>query len=289
METKEEVSVKNFTLPNEIVTAKFVPKRRGMAANVESNHVIYGGMLSNAVKIYYCPLQRSGGVANILTREEKEFLEAELGGINLSVYGDFWTTFNVKLRKDNASNVFDLSNPVDFISFKILSNYPEEIASSWKERDDKITYIFAITRAGEEINESKVKLDVKKEAFKLFGKIEDDKEKLFGVLKLLTNQPISRASTMDWLQGKVQEHVDKNPSGFINIVKDAAFVTKMLIHRAVELDVIKKHGNKYETIDGLELCNSGETATFANTVRFLDEDKNQEIRLLIEARVENAG
>tara|TARA_R110000822_G_scaffold302649_3_gene427024 strand:- start:6645 stop:7517 length:873 start_codon:yes stop_codon:yes gene_type:complete len=289
MGTKGEVkAVKTFTLPNEIITVKFVPKKKGMAANVEDNHVLSGGMLTNATKRYYCPNKRSGGIANILTSEEKTFLEQELGGVNLSVYGDFWYEFSVSLRKDSASNKFDLSVPTEYISYKILSAYTEEIAPAWKSRHDKMTYMFAITRVGEEMNASKVKLDVKKEAFKVFGKIEDDKEKLFGALKLLTNQPISRASTLDWLQGKVQEHVDENPTGFLNIVKDPSFETKMLVNRAVELKVIKKNGNKHATVDGLDLCNVGETATFANTVRFLDNDKNQEVRLLIEARVETA-
>lgn len=285
---EEEVMEKTtFSLPNEIVTVKFVPKKRGMAAHVEDNHVISGGMLNKAVKTFYCPLQRSGGIANILSKEEKVCLENELG-INLSVYGDFWTEYSVKLYKDNASNILDLSNPIEYISYKILLHYPDDVAKSWKERNDKISYQFAITRANEEVNESKLKLDVKKEAFKLFGKIEDDKEKLFGVLRLLTNQPISRASAIDWLQGKVQEHVDTNPNGFLNVIKDPSFDTKMIIHRGVETGVILKKGNKYETPDGLELCNAGETSTFANAVRFLNQDKNQEVRLLIEARIDNA-
>lgn len=280
----EEIS---FSLPKEIVTVKFVPRKRGMAAHVEDNHVIAGGMLTNAVKTFYCPLQRSGGIANILNKEEKEYLESALG-INLSVYGDFWTDYSVKLHKDNASNILDLSNPIEYISYKILSAYPDDIAPSWKERNDKVSYQFAITRPNEEVNETKLKLDVKKEAFKLFGKIEDDKEKLLGVLKLLTNQPISTASSLDWLQGKVQQHVDENPNGFINVVRDPNFETKMLINKAVENKVILKTGNKYQTPDGLELCHAGETPTYNNAVRFLNDDKNQEVRLLIEARIDNA-
>lgn len=287
MENKEN-EVTGFQLPNEVVTVKFVPKKKGMAANVDDNHVIAGGMLTNTTKTYYCPLKKSGGLANVLTKEEKAYLEQELGGIDLSIYGDFWKKFRVKLRKDNASNRFDLSDPTQYIAVKILEKYRQEIAHSWRERNDKVSYMFAITRDGEEVNETKQKLDTKKLAFKLFGKIEDDRDKLLGILKLLTNQPISQASKLDWLQGKVQEHVDVNPSGFVSTIQDPSFETKILIKKAIEVGVIKKKGNKYETVDGLELCNSKDTPTFANTVRFLDNDKNQEVRLLLEARVENA-
>ena len=276
-----------FRLPNKIATIKFIPKRKGMAASVEDNHVISGGMLTNSVKRYFCPLQRSGGIANILSKEEKTYLEETLG-INLSVYGDFWASFSVMLRKDSASNKFDMSDPIGYISVKILEAYKDDIAPNWKARNDKMTYQFAITFPGEEVNENKLRLDVKKLAFKLFGKIEDDKEKLLGVLKLITNQPVSATSTMDWLQGTVQEHVDSNPANFVSILKDASFETRILIKRGIEVGVIKKKGNKHETIDGLDLCNPGQTSTFENTVKFLEQDKNQEVRLLLEARIDNA-
>jgi hypothetical protein len=41
-----------------------------MAANVESNHVISGGLLSNAVRKFSAPLQRNGSIKTVLTNEE---------------------------------------------------------------------------------------------------------------------------------------------------------------------------------------------------------------------------
>tara|TARA_R110000851_G_scaffold268235_1_gene420920 strand:+ start:893 stop:1759 length:867 start_codon:yes stop_codon:yes gene_type:complete len=287
MKTQEETVQKSFSLPNELVTVKFVPKKKGMAANVEDNHVISGGMLNNAVKTFYCPLQRKGGMANILSRVEKDHLE-DITGKDLSVYGDFWLKFKVKLYKDNASNVYDLSDPMGFIAIRLLEQYTNVIAKSWGARNDKISYQFAITRPGEEINETKIKLDVKFLAFKLYGKMENDRTKLLGVLKLLSNQPISATSDLSWLQGKVQDYVDNSSAKFVQLVNDPSFETQILIKRGVEVGVIRKNGNKYESLDGLELCKSGEVATFVNTVRFMDDDRNQEVRLLIEARIDNA-
>ena len=290
MKNKEEVVEKGkvaFKLPKETVTVKFVAKRKGMAAHVEDNHVISGGMLTNSVKRFQCPLHRSNEIANILSNEEKEHLE-ELTGQNLSVYGDFWKKYTVPLRKDDASNIFDLSNPFEFISVRILENYPNEIAKTWKQRNDRVSIQFAITRPDELTNEKKAKLDVKKMAFKMFGKIEDDREYLAGILKLLANAPISKSAKLEWLQGNVQEHVDINPKRFVELMNDTNLETKLLINSAIEAGVIKKQGNKYTTIDGLELCEASETATLNNTIRFLGKDKNQEIRLLIEARVSNA-
>ncbi len=277
-----------FKLPSRRVTVKFVPRKKGMAANVDDNHVIAGGMLPNAKDTFYCPLQRSGGIANILSKKEKEYLEQELG-LDLSVYGDFWKTFNVKLGKSDAGNRFDTSNPLEFISLRILEQYTDQIAPSWKERKNKPSYKYAITEQGEEQDEKKIKLDLKKEAFKKYGRIEEDKDALIGVLKLLENKPISKESKLSWIQGQVEAFLDQHPGKFVQLMTDPYLETKLLLNKAVEAGAVKKNGNSYRTIDGLDLCNSGQKPTFNNAVRFLNEDKNQEVRLLIESRIENSN
>jgi hypothetical protein len=276
----------NFELPNEIVIVKFIGRRRGMAANVDSNHVISGGMLSNSVKKFSAPLQRNGSIKNVLTNDEKTHLES-LTGLDLSIYNtDFWRDFRVTLHKEDASNRFDLSNAIDYISIKVLQSYSkEDIALTWADRNKNQTYQFAITREDEEMLESKGKYDSKKEAFKLYGKIEEDKEKLIGVLKLLTNKPISKDSKLEWIQNKVEEFIDNMPSQFVSVVNDKSFYTKMLINEGIDKGVIIKNSNKYSTIDGLELCKVGEIATFDNAVNFLNDVKNQEIFTLVEAKI----
>ena len=277
----------NFTLPNEIVTLRYIHRNRGMAANVDKNHVIAGGFLSKAVRKFCTPLMRNGSIANILSNDEKEYLES-ITGLNLSVYGDFWNTFRVALHKEDANNRLDLSNPMDYISYKILQSLKNEISSDWSSRNNKQTYQFAICRENEEMLESKGKYDSKKEAFKLYGKIEDSKEQLLGVLKLLTNKNLSKDSKLDWLQHEVEKVVDKEPQKFLNVVKDKSLFTKILINEAIEKGIVVKKANKYSTVDGLELCEAGEVPTFDNAVRYLDELRNQEVRTIIEAKLEKA-
>lgn len=287
METKGKLAgtIENsFSLPNDIITVKFIKKNKGMASNVEASHVISGGMLIGSVKTFRAPLTRNNTIANVLTKEEKEYLE-RVTDLNLSVYGPFWETFKVALHKEDASNRFDLSSPMDYIAIKLLESLKDEIASSWSERNRKQTYQFAICKQDEEMLESKVKYDSKKEAFKLYGKIEDDKDKLLGVLKLLTNKPISKDSTLNWLQHKIEEFIDTMPSQFVNVINDKTFYTKMLLNTGVESGVILKVGNKYKTLDGLDLCNSGEIATFDNAVNYLDNPLNQEVRTIIETKI----
>lgn len=279
-----EVLEKTFTLPQKTVTVKYIKRKKGMASNVSEDHVISGGMLSGSVKRYCTPLMRNGSLANVLNSAEKEELE-KLTGLNLSIYSDFWKEHAVSLFKED--NLLDLSNPLDYISYKILLSYKNDICPKWTDRNLKQSYEFVIVSGDEELNEKKVSYDSKKEAFKLYGKIEDDKDKLLGILKLLTNKPISSDSTLTWLQTKVEEFIDSKPSLFIDLIKDSKFETKLLIQNAEEKGYVKKSGNKYSTIDGLDLCESGQIPTFENAIAYLDNPKHQDVRGIIEAKLLN--
>jgi tRNA splicing endonuclease len=271
-----------FTLPERTVTVKYINRKKGMASNVGDDHVISGGMLSGSVKRFQVPLLRNGSLKNVLTNEEKEFLESRTG-LNLSIYGEFWSNHFVALFKDD--NRLDLSDPMDYLSYKILMSLKDDIAPSWSERNVKQTYQFVVTSSDEELTEKKQGLDNKKEAFKLYGKIEDDKEKLIGILKLLTNKPISKDATLKWLQSQVEEFLDKKPESFVAMLKDSKLETKLLVQSAEDKGVIVKSGNKYATSDGLDLCENGQIPTFENAIAYLDNPKHQEVRSLIEAKL----
>lgn len=281
-ETKTKKS--QFTLPEGVVTVKFIKRKKGMASNVGDNHVISGGMLTNSKKTFSAPLQNNGAIANVLNKEEKEYIE-DLTGLNLSVYGDFWKTYTVDLFKDDASNKFDLSNPMDYMSIQLLKCLKNDIAVKWADRNNKQTYQFAIITDDEIPNEKKAKLDIKKEAFKLYGKIEDDRDMLIGVLKLIDNSPISKDSKLTWVQGKVEEIVDTTPEIFVKLMKDESLSTKLLIHKGIEKKIVVRNGNKFSTVDGLELAENGQNPSFVNAVKYLDNPKHQEVRDLIEARI----
>ena len=283
-ELRDEV-IEKFELPDKEIVVKYIRRKQGMASSVGDEHVIAGGMLEGAVCKYQAPLLRNGSIANVLTKEEKATLE-ELTGLDLSVYGDFWTEHFVSLFKDD--NRFNLRNPLDYISYKILWFLKDDIARTWSERNDKQTYRFVMTSSDEEITEKKVGYDHKKNAFKLYGKIEDDKDKLIGIIKLLTNKPVSKDSPLKWLQTKVEEFIDNKPAAFIELLNDTKFETKLLIQNAEEKGVIIKHGNKYKTIDGLDLCENSQVATFENAITYLDNPKHQDVRSFIEAKILNA-
>lgn len=272
----------DFTLPESTITVKYIKRKKGMASNVSDDHVISGGMLSGSVKKFPAPLLKNGSIANVLTKDEKIYLE-DVTGLDLSVYGEFWTNHYVSLFKDD--NTFDLSNPMDYISYKILLFCKDDVAHSWKERNLRQTYQFVITSGEEEMTEKKVGFDNKKEAFKIYGKIEDDKDKLIGILTLLTNKPISKDTSLKWLQTKVEEFIDTKPESFVTLIKDKSLETKLLINQALDKGIIVKNSNKYSTVDGLDLCENSQIPTFENAVAYLDNVKHQDVRSLVEAKI----
>lgn len=278
----EEVKNGNFVLPNKTIVVKHVGRKTGMAANVGSDHVISGGMLEGAIKKFQAPLLKNGVIANVLTNDEKEYIES-VTGLDLSVYGEFWKKHFVSLRKED--NLFDLSNPTDYISYKIMLFLKDTIAHSWEERNLKQTYQFVITSENEEMVEKKSGLDHKKEAFKQYARIENDRDKLRGILVLLKGTPVSEDTSLLWLQTRIEEYLDEKPKQFVTLLNDPNLDTKLLINTAIDKGIVVRHNNKYSTSDGIPLHEAGQNSTFDNAVEYLNQAKNQDTRAFIEAKI----
>nr|DAU83986.1 MAG TPA: hypothetical protein [Crassvirales sp.] len=96
-------------------------------------HILYGGMAENAVKYFTVPQLESGKLVNVLTDDEKNFLE-EIMGLEynaLSIYkkeNNYWHNRQVRLLKQD--NILDLSDPEQYIKYKILLANKDEIAPS---------------------------------------------------------------------------------------------------------------------------------------------------------------
>ena len=142
-------------LTNEKVIVRFIARPRGSVT--DPKHVLYGGMSPKAEYMVTTPLLRSGAFADVLTKEEKKYLEHAMGlePNALSVYNrtnNFWNDANpnglgrISLKK--GDNQFDLSNPLDYIKVKVLRAYSDVIAPSMQALQDKpkATYKFVIIR-----------------------------------------------------------------------------------------------------------------------------------------------
>ena len=165
-------------LRNERIIVRFVPRPSSMVQN--PRHILYGGMAETATRSYVVPrLNSTGMFKNILTDNEKSFLEKAMGlEYNaLSIYkkeNNFWDDSNpmgigrVILHKQD--NYFDLSVPEDYIKYKILLANKDQIASSLEELEDrpKATYQFVIISESSEAKLNSSKADIKKKCWMEF-------------------------------------------------------------------------------------------------------------------------
>lgn len=261
----------------------------------DPKHILYGGMADDAVKTFVVPKLTTGTFVNVLTNSEMAFLEDYLGMDKgtLSVYkkeNNFWSDANpqginkVRLRKQD--NYLDLSIPEDYIRYKILLANKDFIAASLKVLEDrpKATYQFVIIEGSEQVNSAKRNMNITRECYMEFGKIENDIETLMTVVELIDGRNVAPNTSIDFLQTKIDSFIQSNPKTFLKVVKDETLPTKVLIRRSVNAGNIVKRGDYlYLKKDGKPLCGDNEEPILSVAVKYLNNPRNQDIKLGLEA------
>ena len=277
-------------LRNERIIVRHVPKEGGLVTNPK--HILYGGMAENAVRYFTVPiLESSGAYKNVLTDDEKAFLE-EVMGLEynaLSVYkkeNNYWSNYQVRLTKQD--NFLDLSVPDDYIKYKVLKANSNFIADSLETLQDKpkATYQFVMIREGEEESNESEKLSATMRCYMEYGKIKDDKDTLKCIIELIDGRPIAANSKIELLQGKINNLIQADSKLFLKIITDPLLSTKVLINKAIEAGIISKRGDQYYLISSNSpLCGNNEDPTLNVAARYLNFPKNQELKLSIEAKI----
>ena len=278
-------------LKNERILVRFVPKEDSNITNPK--HILYGGMAEGAVKYYTVPILASTGTyKNVLTDDEKAFLESYMGlEYNaLSVYNkinNFWANFTVRLTKHD--NYLDLSDPNDYIKYKVLLANTDFIADSLKTLNDhpKATYQFVMIKEGESEKREEEKMSVTMKCYKEYGKIEEDNDTLRCIIELIDNRPIAKNTKSEFLKSRINSLIQADPKLFYNIITDEYLNNKVLIKTATEEGVIKRRNNLYYFED-TPLCPDGTESTLSVAAEYIGLGKNQDLKLRIEALLNKA-
>ena len=113
-------------LRNERIIVRHIPRQSNMVQNPK--HVLYGGMAENAIRVFVVPRLTSGKYVNVLTNDEKDFLEHTMGLEDnaLSIHKrehNFWDDSNpdgiAKVMLKKQDNYLDLSGHCD--NYRIVS------------------------------------------------------------------------------------------------------------------------------------------------------------------------
>lgn len=282
-------------LRNEKVIVRFIAKARGPIT--DPKHVMFGNKHEKSIDQFTTPLLRSGGYVDVLTKKEKKYLEYVLGleSNALSVYkknDNFWSDANpngighIPLKK--GDNTFDMSDPMDYIRVKVLLANKNEIAPSLQEMQDlpKATYRYVVIKDTDSSKEAVSNVTMKARAYKEFGKMESDDDKMRTVIELFEGRPVSAKSGNDFLQGKIGEIIEANTKMFLNIASDPLLDNKVLIKKAIDAGIIVNRGTfLYMKDTNSPLCGDGQDPTLSVAAKYLSLPKNQELKFRIEAEL----
>lgn len=287
--THTEESIVN-PLRNIRVIVRFLPKVNRIS---NPKHVLYGGMAENAVKIFSVPRLNTGALVNVLTKDEKSYLEYIMGlEYNaLSVYNkvdNYWENTYVRLTKHDT--FLNLADPEDYIKYKILLANKEFIAPSLQVLEDfpKETYQFVLMEEGEETKMANKNMSTTMQAYMEYGKIQEDKNTLRVIIEILDGRPVASNTKIEFLQEKINKLIQANSKTFLRVIKDSLLSTKVLIKTAIEKGLISNRGGMLYTKVGdttIPLCGDNEEPTLNIAAKFLNLPKNQELKFKLEAGI----
>ena len=281
-------------LKNEQVIVRYLPKQSRMVSNPK--HVLFGGMAENATRTFVVPMLSSGRYVNVLTDDEKDFLEDIMGLPKnaMSIYkkvDNFWDDTNeagiskVTLRKQD--NYLNLANVEDYIKYKILIANKDYIAPSLEalETHPKATYQFVILTEESETKSARKGMTTLMQCYTAYGKIEDDVDALRIIIETLTGITVHKNTKKEFLQTKINELIQSNSKMFLKIATDPLLQTKVLIRKCIESGLIAHRGNQYYIREGnVPMCEDGEP-TLNVAAQWINLPNNQEIKLSLEAKL----
>ena len=283
-------SIETFNpLRKERVIVRFVPKENDNI--VDRKHVAFGGMMDGAVRGFTVPVLSNGTYKNVLTDNEKTFLEEVLGlEVNgLSVYNkkdNYWDNFLIKLTKQDT--ILDLSDPEDYIKYKVLLANKDLVAASMKQLREarRATYEYVIMEPNEEFSDSRNRVNNTMKCYEEFGAIKDKFDILRCIIETVDGRTVASNTKIEFLQAKATDLIASNPKLFLETITDPLLNTKVLIKKAVEANLISKRGEYYYfREDGSPLCGPNEDPTFTIAARYLSLPENQELKFAIEAKL----
>lgn len=212
---------------------------------------------------------RTGNYYTGLTPQQAIEFEKKLGYPegHLSVNSDFWTTFVIKLGKEDL--VLNTEKALDELRYLFLKGH-KRVADGLSNINPSKDYVL-INKDVEAEEANKIN-KVKREAYRNFDKmsIEDMRKclRLYGL----------RADDMsnELVEARMSEQIEKDPARYLlkwvnNDEKELMFI----IEEAVAKNIIRKNRTQYYY--GTDMIGNG----IDDVISYLKEKKNQDIKLSI--------
>ena len=288
----EEVQTE-FKLPNKYVLVKPI---RGRSWLPDTHEAAF--LFGESYYEFVTAEDGKGGLIDPLTTAEREFFEDKYkSGMtfekgDLSIYkkeDNFWRGQTIKLK--NKQEKLDLSNPMDYIRYKILLTNKSLICPTSDPVDigRKYSYKYCIAEEGDEIKRTARTFTDKTKAYKAAGRMEgsiEDMKDFLKQYKLRTpsfKKFIPEDGKAEFFSTEIEKILEKDINTFIDIIEDPLYEDKKLLVKALEVEAIELVGRSYQTPEGVHMGDSANEA-----VKFLNSKSNNEIKLQVIGRIENS-
>ena len=217
---------------------------------------------------------RSGNKYTGLTDEDAKRLEEACGFQDgwLSPFSDFWNTFSVKLGAKGLT--LHTENPMDELQYLFLKGH-KRIANGLSNVKPSHNYIL-VNKDFEAEEQNKIN-KVKREAVMAFGKLSlQDMRKC---LRIYGEK--SDTYSNEFIESRLFTLIEKDPDKFLRLwVNNKTKETQYIIEMAVSKNVIRKNRTNY--MYGTDVIGN----SLDDAISYLDDKKNQDIRLAIMSEIE---
>lgn len=256
-------------LINKTVKIRPVPIKTGLIVRSHDNPEIAESnsiWLTGTSRSIICPLDgRTSRLINPLTEKERFFLE-DILGVNLDVNQqkdnflmDELCRIQVIKDMDDLSITYtelDLSNPIDYIKYKICQVSP--LVALGKQKAYRGDQMFYIDDEVEEIIVEREDNKLEDECMKYLYSIEERLDKLYNFLRTFhftyrTSKIVPKDAKIDWIYNEIKNLIkDRSQRAkvheLVTMVKkdEAAFETKILIQDALSIGELIYYPNASE-------------------------------------------
>ena len=282
LQKKEE-----FVLPDRKVVITPIIRDGAWVDRTKANSFLFG----DSAKSYCAKTDKYGNIVCPLTNEEREYFEGVFGtDLNPRLKQDnFWSSIRNNVKLTGETQVLNLSNPDDYIKYKILLQQSDAVAPNGKEKYNKGTYKFSLEEVGFEEKKKSKAFQIKKEAFRViekldskgFGAKKDFLSVVFDLAKV--NKTVPLGVTPEWIDAELDKMLQTNVDSIIAAHENRDFDEIILLKKAFAARAITKEGSALLTRDG-ELMGKSKS----EAIIWLKDPENQTKVLIIESIIKEA-
>lgn len=258
----------------------------------DPNHKGYF-MWEGASKMFCLMRNNYGELISPFKDEDEQIFFSKLLDVDLNprkVNDNFWYDFYVRITKDHNLMTgelhYDLSDPMDNLRVRILKQQ-KEIAPSWDQRFEHISYKFALVDEDFEEKVNTVEMDKMETIWTYWGEIKNSPKKMKEFLSIYymtkkVNKSVSDDTNREFLTSEIKKLIDSDSNVLCDIIKDEDLSTKLFIYKGMKAGGIHREGvNTYYIVGDDSKLPLNE---FISHIKFLKETTDP-IYLKLEAQI----